>query len=131
MLRLPKWSRRSFLVVVAGTSGAGAALVAPRLLRILDPLGHGVREDAARAARRLGRLYLSSHPEDADAALLQRALFGAAGGTWDDRRAAIAWENACQSDFRAERLVAVNGWWLAQSEARLCALLYLSDGRTA
>jgi hypothetical protein len=130
MLRFPKLSRRSFLVVVAGTSGA-AALAGPRLLKILDQLGHGVREDATRAARRVGRIYLSSHPEEADPALLQRALFGAAGGSWDDRRAAIAWEEACQSDFRAARLVAVEGWWLAQSEARLCALLYLSAGRTA
>ena len=129
--RVPKLSRRSFLVVVAGTSGVAAALAAPRLLRVLDPLGHGVREDAIQAARRIGRLYLSAHPEEANVSLLQGALFGDMGGAWDDRRAALAWEKAGQADFRAARLVALEGWWLAQSEARLCALLYLSAQRTS
>jgi hypothetical protein len=117
-----------FLAVVAGTSGA-AALAAPRLLEVLDPLGHGVAEDATRAARRLGRLYLARHPEEADGAALARDLFGSAGVPGDDRRAAQTWEKSCQADFRAARLVALEGWWLARSEARLCALLYLSAGR--
>src|SRR5688572_12909899 len=122
-----KLSRRSFLLF-AGVSGA-AALWAPNLVKILDPLGRGVAEDSERAARRLGRLYLTRHPEDADAAVLERTLFGTTGAGWNGGRAAQTWATACQADFRAERVVVLDGWWLARSEARLCALLHLDAGR--
>jgi hypothetical protein len=122
-----KLSRRSFLLF-AGAAG-GTALWAPNLATILDPLGRGVAEDSERAARRLGGFYLARHPEEADTAALERALFGTAGNGWDGGRAAQTWAAACRADFRAERLVVLDGWWLARSEARLCALLHLDAGR--
>jgi hypothetical protein len=127
-LRNPKFSRRSFLIVVA-VSGA-TALAAPHLLDVLDLSGTGSAREQRGAARRIGRAYLASHPEENDASALERRLFGHSGGAWDARRAADTWETSCREDFRAGRLVAIEGWWLAPSEARLCALISLTAGRT-
>jgi hypothetical protein len=82
------------------------------------------------SARRLGRAYLADRPEEVDPARLLRELAhlqregGGATGRPDDLRQAVA--AACTADFAQGRVVRVDGWILARTEARACALVALS-----
>lgn len=90
----------------------------------------GVLRRPASAAR-VGRAYLRSHPAEASAARLVDQL--TAG--WPERgaqleRLSIAQlrrrvQSAVRADFAAGRTVAVRGWVLAASEARLLGLAAL------
>jgi hypothetical protein len=125
----------------------GARLSASRrlVLAALAALGAGIPLLGARRARRpgaerwlarlsteipggafLGRRYLRAHPEEASAAWLAARLFGTGGGhdaKLDHVRTLVAQGRA--SDFRTGHLVAVEGWLIARTEARLLALLAL------
>ena len=74
------------------------------------------------SARAIGAAYLRSRPANGlDAAALAAAL--PAGKTVAELRSAIA--ASVRDDFAASRVVTVDGWMLAITEARLCALAYL------
>lgn len=81
-------------------------------------------------ARAIGIRYLADAPEERDAAFLTRELFDGIGGvprTAPQRAAArrvIAARRA--RDFATGDTVLIDGWILARSEARLCALAALS-----
>ena len=83
------------------------------------------------SAARLGRLYLDEKPREADTALLVR-LIGAARGpalpppspTTDEALRADL-EERTRNDFILGNTVAVDGWLLSLTEARLCALVSL------
>lgn len=75
---------------------------------------------------RIGRRYLELHPEDASRAALAGRLGCAAGAGWEALGAALG--PARQADFRAGRTLLVDGWVVAEAEARLCALLTLGGG---
>jgi hypothetical protein len=79
------------------------------------------------AARAIGRRYLAERPHEADATHLARHLFGDGGAVpvslADIRQAVVAARNR---DFAQGDTVLVDGWLLARSEARLCALSVLS-----
>lgn len=71
----------------------------------------------------LGRRYLAHYPEDADADRLAVALFGDTTRSQADAatmRADLARQR--ERDFRDGEVVVVDGWLLARSEARVCAL---------
>jgi hypothetical protein len=128
------FTRRGFLVgLAAGIVGAAIGL---RL--------YWSRGSAARDARRLagtlrhrdsaavlGRLYLDTAPQEADAARLV-TLIGAAKGpelppvsTATDESLRASLEARIRNDFINGDTVAVNGWLLSITEARLCALVSL------
>ena len=83
------------------------------------------------SARVVGRAYLQRRPQEADVGLLVSSVIGDrvlgdARGMMTDREAlyhAVRVER--QRDFEKGELVAVGGWYLARSEARLCGLAHL------
>jgi hypothetical protein len=119
--------RRS--VVVTATM----ALLAGTMPAVIRPARSATRDscDAIAAlwsdtggACRVGRSYLAQVPEDADRDRLVAILFreeGAhAGMSADALRAQFA--RARMRDFESGDTVTVDGWVLARTEARLCAL---------
>ncbi|MGH0029397.1 MAG: hypothetical protein ACQGVC_06380 [Myxococcota bacterium] len=104
--------RRRFLVgsaaLLAGGSVTWALL---KLQRPGSPLGD------ADVARRIGARHAARYP-DAAAELWQE-------GPPQDEEAWLARVAALRrADFEADRLVEVEGWWLAETELRLCVLLH-------
>jgi hypothetical protein len=88
---------------------------------------------SAESARVVGRAYLATHPDEADPARLLAAI-EAAGGIGrsvarqpiDPAALARAVAEAVRDDFLDRRTVRVEGWVLARTEARLCALAALT-----
>jgi hypothetical protein len=76
--------------------------------------------------RRLGAIYLSRHPQERDMAHLTRTLLGA--------HAAPEMSGLFESvarDWRTHEVALLDGWLLARTEARVCALLHLIQGTAA
>jgi hypothetical protein len=72
----------------------------------------------------LGEAYLSAEPGERDRTALERAVFGdMIHGPLNAMTQAVAKRIA--ADFRAADMIAVRGWGLARTEARLCALAAL------
>lgn len=75
------------------------------------------------AARNVGERYLDTRPAERDAALLVRRLAPlgdpAVAPEQVLREQAL---DAVRRDFEVGRFVIVDGWYLAETEARLCAL---------
>jgi hypothetical protein len=132
--------RRAFL------RGAGAAtalgLAAPTLLAFFAGCG---RESALarslsgffadpESARAVGREYLELAPDEPDADAVLERLAGPRLREWealaasDPDRLVQALRLQHRSDFAHERVVAIRGWVLSETEARLCALAALAAG---
>lgn len=132
-------SRRAFVRATLGTAlgagvavGAGACTSAPPTLppawrtpALLDALG-------ADRVRRIGAAWRNQHPAERTPEALSKALrmtverlptLPAAGS---DSAPAEALARAIVGDFEADRIVVVDGWMLAVTEARQCALYALS-----
>ena len=120
-------TRRRFIaaggVAAAALAGAGAA----RLLgggpkeALTGHVDEAIGSDAVRA---VGRAYLGVRPaEDGETRLVRllrsRPEWRSVSSPADARRALA---RAGRDDFAAGRLVSVDGWYLAESEARACAL---------
>jgi hypothetical protein len=130
-----RFSRRTFLAGLA----AGIVGAAIGLRRYWS--GGGAGRDAALrlagvlrhpdGAALLGRLYLAGHPQEADAArlatliaaALDPALTPVSAATDTALRAGL--EERIRTDFTRGEMVAVGGWLLSVTEARLCALVSL------
>jgi len=140
MSRAREIERRAFL------RGAGAAtalgLAAPALLAFVAGCG---RESAlARSlsgffahpegARAVGREYLELALDEPDANSLLERLAGPQLRQWealaasDPARLVQALRLQHRGDFAHERVVAIRGWVLSETEARLCALAALAAG---
>jgi hypothetical protein len=138
MSRAREIERRAFL------RGAGAAtalgLAAPALLALLAGCG---RESALarsvsgfftdpESARAVGRQYLESSPDGPDADTVLDRLVGPRLREWEALAASdpdrLVQELRLQhrSDFAHERVVAIRGWVLSETEVRLCALAALA-----
>lgn len=118
-------SRRRLLEVLAGT-------VLPLLGRprrnppVSDAWKSLVGSRRSRAA--VGRAYLASQPGRIDARGLEQSLLPAdpAHAAWvlgDVERLRRHVRERIRSDFEAGRTVHIRGWVLAETEARVCALL--------
>jgi len=81
--------------------------------------------DAA-ALRRLGALYLRSHPEERSLDRLSRLLTVDASDRGPSPLSA-----ALARDWANHDVSLVDGWVLARTEARLCAVLHLAAGARA
>lgn len=80
-----------------------------------------------KSARAVGERYLAIAPHERDRALLQEAVFGA-GPSGQPRspealRARIS--ELREQDFIAGDTVLIDGWMMARTEARLCAMSVL------
>jgi len=73
------------------------------------------------ALARQGATYLAAHPLERDPGLLLRLLV--TDGAVPLPAALLA---AIARDWRQHDVVVLDGWLLARSEARICALAYLS-----
>jgi hypothetical protein len=67
------------------------------------------------AARAIGAAYLRAYPND-----VLRGVHGAARLPRPEIAARV------RDDFATGRVAMVNGWMLSQTEARLCAMVYLA-----
>jgi hypothetical protein len=130
----PGFTRRTFL------AGLAAGIVGAAIGLRLYWSGGGATRDALRLAGvlrhpdgavLLGRLYLAGHPQEADAARLSTliaaaldpALTPVSSATDEALRAGL--EEKIRTDFTSGEMVAVDGWLLSVTEARLCALVSL------
>ncbi|MBW1683557.1 MAG: hypothetical protein JRS35_00690 [Deltaproteobacteria bacterium] len=138
MSRAREIERRAFL------RGAGAAtalgLAAPALLAFFagcgreSPLARSLSGFFAdpESARAVGREYLELSPDMPDAAAVLERLAGSRLREWealyasDPDRLAQSLRLQHGSDFAHERVVAIRGWVLSETEARLCALAELA-----
>ncbi len=140
MKREPSLGRRRFLVL------AGFALAALGFGKLRAAAATPPATDAAQAlarriaalpgrrasARAVGRAYLERQPEEAHVERLVASLIGDA--TSHEARCLIDDPDAlrravrarCRRDFADGELVAIGGWLLARSEARICALAHLA-----
>lgn len=127
-------TRRRMLWFLAALGGAAGLA---RIARIfpLNVRSSGSLEavfDRPDSARRIGEAYLRLHPQEADAASLRSSLAAQKDGAAGPLEAMGAGElaswmrNRRRGDFRDRRTVAVDGWILSITEARLCALLFLA-----
>jgi hypothetical protein len=129
-----RFTRRTFLAgLAAGIVGAAIGLrlywsggsAARDAQRLAGLLTH------ADSAALLGRLYLAGHPREADATRLVTLIGAAAGAALTPISAATdealraGLEERIRTDFIAGDRVAVGGWLLSITEARLCALVSL------
>lgn len=107
-------SKRGLLRALAGLAAVSAAGPAAALARTPDIAA----VDAVGAAE-IGRAWLAAHPSDA--ASLRRAVFpnGPDAGTGPRLAQRI------RTDFSAGRVFVHRGWFLSETEARLCALIAL------
>ena len=124
---------RRRLLAVAGVTVVGAAAAGTvKLVRDDEPAGsEALTRHVADAfsdddsAKKVGAAYLRSNPRENDERRLVR-LLEKSNGDWprmtgkaEIRR--LAREQA-RRDYRRGRLAVVEGWYLSQTEARLCAL---------
>ena len=124
----PTFDRRrvlSLLVACVGGAVVGFTTLgrepreSERLLQLLD----GLRPDGR--SRDLGRMYLEKHPELKDVERLVRSIGTPTtpDGAW--LRDKIARE------FRDGATLFLGGWLVSETEARLCALAYLTAAEDA
>ncbi|HEX4930381.1 MAG TPA: hypothetical protein VFV62_06685 [Gaiellaceae bacterium] len=133
-----KLTRGALLTAAAAAAGAAAveSLQPWRALVTVTPARPAARLTGLlgdrMSAARIGRAYLSVTPAEADAdVLIARIAEAAPGGaaavesaSSDELRALLL--AAARRDYDAGRLVRVDGWLLAASECRLCALAALA-----
>jgi hypothetical protein len=104
--------RRTFLLGGAACLAGGAIVSALEgCYRSGTPLAD------SESARRIGARYAGRYPEGAT------GLFGG----WppeNEKDWATRIEALRRADFEADRMVQVEGWWLAETELRLCVLLH-------
>ena len=117
-----------FYGAIAGNRAQAAPDPAGRLLSVFR---------RPRSAAIVGRRHLAGHPEEAAPARLLRLIedrvADAAGlsrsglGQLGPARLRSAVRAAVARDFAARRIVEIDGWLLAETESRLCALAALSE----
>jgi len=104
--------RRSFLVG-ASLWLAGGALASSAT----GCSGAGTPLSDSETARRIGARFADRYPTDVETLFAGRPPQREAD--WAARIEALR-----RADFEADRLVRVDGWWLAETEVRLCVLLH-------
>lgn len=124
-----EFSRRRFLSVLAGLGVIGLFNRLPWAQdsnQLPERLAQVYRHPQSAAV--VGRAYLKSAPHEADAQTLTTLISVELGPdrqrllTLDTNRLRSTLHNQVHEDFKNRRTVMVDGWILAQTEARLCAL---------
>jgi hypothetical protein len=122
--------RRRLLIAAAGITISAA--IGPRVLGLI--LERLVAADIAPVLRelvihresaiQLGRAYLRAHPHEAGATELTSLILGGRGVPSGDEAASVS--ASMHADFKAGRVVTVDGWIVSRTEARLYALCAVS-----
>lgn len=123
--------RRSFIgLAAAGTVAAAVPSAvwasAPKsnaLLSAEPDLLHVIRNPET--IHRIGTLYRRAHPSEDDANALRGLIVGRSAETYRGAGLRAAIEGKVRDDFRSGRTVRLDGWVLARTEARHCALFSL------
>lgn len=104
--------------------GFSAVAMAAALTKLAGSKNSPALFQRPEAARAVGARYLALYPEEGKAELLDESLFaqGLPANPAALRRHIGA---MCRRDFAAGETVIVDGWILARSEARACALVSL------
>lgn len=127
------YTRRHVLASIGYASSAAVALRSGSLLADSGAAGEAVASlrglvDDQASARRLGRIYRRQFPSESDPAMLARLILATLAPGSEDcrpvRRDALlpGLESCVRAEFGAGNTVQVGGWFLARTEARLCAL---------
>ncbi len=126
--------RRSFIVM------ASLGLFLPFVFKSISamagyPAGHFARAiyrrrilalfDDVGAAQVMGRQYLDSYPDEADGDRILGEMVNDAGRARPIRGLEDMIARARERDFRRGDTVIIDGWVLARTEARVCALTIL------
>lgn len=123
-------NRRDFLAA-SGLNLIGLTLAWwPGNTDCAKPAHEGLTEALAQDenACAVGRCYLEHHPEEANWQLLTSAVYGrACDEPMSGGRDTLTNQLVCRitADFEEERVVYLEGWMLAVTEARLCAMAAL------
>jgi hypothetical protein len=127
-------NRRTFLIAGAASLAAGAWIGLEWILdedardrrakeRLTAVVGALFRD--LDAAREVGSAYLKVRPEEDDERRLVR-LLEASNRAWTSPRSVAQTRRLIRKqtrrDFAAADIVALDGWYLSRTEARLCAL---------
>jgi hypothetical protein len=136
MTELPLTTRRALLL---GAAGVTASLAAERLGSWpFSPLAPGSAQERLAAlladhegASAIGRAYLRTVPAESDARVLTSLLAdslsrGSRLGRMSESALREQLHHRTLDEFRTLRTVEVDGWVLARTEARLCALVAAS-----
>jgi len=123
-------SRRRFACGVIPALIGSLAITLPWMARAAPPADFGALVDSRASAERVGRRYLAMLPADTDRSRLL-AMSPALGGTLRAIRhqpkvARGLLRRSINDDFRRADTVIVDGWVLAATEARLCAIIALA-----
>lgn len=133
--------RRRFLLLAGGVGAAAATGLGWRVVEIVrpDPVPESVRHLATKIeelfsspehVRLVGDSYLRTLAPRPSAGELARELVGgslpSSESLRDLERLREMMQSAVRKDLDAGRLVPVEGWLLAQSEAQLCGLVSLA-----
>lgn len=119
-------------VLGAGPLGYGAALLAGAAKSC--PASNALADLAAPAIRKIGEIYLRTGTSPAEERRLRQSagrLARASGAGASERlmQAAAVLAASSPQDFAAGDVVFCDGWMLARSEARACALIALGMTR--
>jgi hypothetical protein len=123
-------SRRRFALGMMTALIGGLASALPGFSRVAPGADLGMLVGRRESAERVGRRYLSMLPADIDRSRLLKtspALDRALRATRRKPEAAARLlRQSIEDDFRRANTVVVDGWVLALTEARLCAIIALS-----
>src|SRR5262249_25056610 len=123
-------SRRHFLRGTVPVLIGGLAMTLPLLTRAVLPADLGALVRDRESAERIGRHYLATLPVDTNSSqlLMMSPALGSALQTvqHDPAVAAQLLRRGIADDFRRADTVLVNGWVLAATEVRLCAMIALA-----
>jgi hypothetical protein len=129
-------SRRGFLILGGVSLAAAASGATVKLIRGGEDAEERVAQEALtrrvvalfpdrEAAMAVGAAYLNAHPGEADERQLVRRL-SASHRAWPRLRRTAEIRRLARGqarrDYAVGRMVAVDGWYLSRTEARLCAL---------
>lgn len=84
------------------------------------------RIQEAKAIRAIGEAYIKTFPEEASLATLSTSLLGQQKGKADPSVLTQNLREKISHDFQSGAVVVIKGWVLSMTEARQCALFYLS-----
>jgi hypothetical protein len=131
-------TRRAFLVKITGlaTLATGYSLAGQLLMKgntTTSPISDGLSRllQHPESARLIGDEYLRQNPEEGSIRMLTQKISGtdtqylARGDLQVPRAEATSIGRQIRDDFEHGRITQIDGWYLAETEARMCALFSL------
>lgn len=114
-IRPAQFTRRGVLIAGSATVAGGLALLwLDQIFGSASPLADSY------AARRIGERFADTYPNPGE---LWRGAPADTVAQWGPRL-----RDLISEDFETNRLVQVDGWWLAETELRLCVFIYSYNG---